>query len=324
MDAEQARRRHQRLAAELHRHNHLYHVLDAPEISDAEYDALFRELLELETAFPELATEDSPSRRVGGAPLDAFRQARHALPMLSLDNARHQEDERDFADIREFDARIRRLLETDEPVDYLCELKLDGVAVELTYEAGRLSIGTTRGDGQTGEEITANLRTIGSIPLVLQPPCPEVLDVRGEVYIELEDFRRFNRQLEENGEPVFANPRNAAAGSLRQLDPKQTAKRPLRIFCYGIGRLDGAEVATQQQLLERMRAWGLRTNLEQTRLARGVDEVIACYRHWLGRRDHLPYEIDGVVVKVNRLDLQRRLGATTRAPRWAIAMKFPP
>ncbi|RMF75806.1 MAG: NAD-dependent DNA ligase LigA, partial [Alphaproteobacteria bacterium] len=277
-----------------------------------------------EAAFPELASEDSPSHRVGGAPLDSFRPARHALPMLSLDNARHQEDETAFADIRDFDARVRRMLGTDDPVEYLCELKLDGVAVELTYEEGRLRLGATRGDGQTGEDITANLRTIGSVPLVLQPPCPSLIDVRGEVYIELEDFRRFNRRLEEDGDAVFANPRNAAAGSLRQLDPKQTAKRPLRIFCYGVGRLEGAEVATQQQLLEKMRAWGLRTNLEQTRLAHGVEEVIACYRHWLEQRDRLPYEIDGVVVKVNRLDLQQRLGATARAPRWAIAMKFPP
>ncbi|TYO96083.1 DNA ligase (NAD+) [Geothermobacter ehrlichii] len=318
MDATEARRRHRQLADELHRHSHLYHVLDRPEISDAEYDRMFRELLALEKEWPELATPDSPSRRVGAPPLASFRQVRHAEPMLSLENAL---DEEEFI---EFDARVRRALGSDEPVTYLCEMKLDGVAVELTYQDGVLAVGSTRGDGTVGEEITDNLRTIGSVPLRLNRPCPELVDVRGEVYIELEDFRRFNRRREEEGEAAFANPRNAAAGSLRQLDPRQTAKRPLRIFCYGVGRLVGEEIASQQQLLERFRQWGLRTNVAGTRLARGADEVIACYRELLEQREQLPFEIDGMVVKVNDRALQRQLGAKSRTPRWAIAMKFPP
>jgi len=318
MDVKQARERHRQLAVQLHHHNHLYHVLDRPEISDAEYDALFRELLALEERFPELVTPDSPSRRVGAPPLETFRQVRHAEPMLSLENAL---DEEEFV---EFDARVRRALGSDEPVTYLCEMKLDGVAVELTYQDGVLVTGSTRGDGTVGEEITDNLRTIGSIPLRLNRPCPELVDVRGEVYIELEDFRRFNRRREEEGESTFANPRNAAAGSLRQLDPRQTARRPLRIFCHGVGRLIGEEIASQQQLLERFRRWGLRTNVAGTRLARGVDEVIACYRDLLAKREQLPFEIDGMVVKVNDRALQRQLGAKSRSPRWAIAMKFPP
>jgi DNA ligase (NAD+) len=318
MTTPQAKIRHQQLATELHYHNYRYHVLDQPDIPDADYDRMFRELLELEEAYPELATPESPSRRIGAPPLDKFSQVRHALPMLSLENALNEEEFRDF------DARVKRYLGTENQLDYLCEMKLDGVAVELTYQHGRLAVGSTRGDGTTGEEISENLRTIASIPLLLNQPCPELLDVRGEVYIELEAFQTFNRQREEAGEAAFANPRNAAAGSLRQLDPQATARRPLKIFCYGIGRLEGAEAASHAQLLELFTAWGLRTNQDGTRLVTGAEGVIDYFRELLSRREELPFEIDGMVVKVNDHDLQRELGTKSRTPRWAIAMKFPP
>jgi DNA ligase (NAD+) len=318
MDRDQARRRHAELSQELHRHNYLYYVLDRPEISDAEYDRLFRELLEIERAHPELVTPDSPSQRVGAPPLEKFEPVRHSLPMLSLENAF------DEAEMREFDARIKRFLATGAAIEYVCEPKMDGVAVELVYHEGRLAVGSTRGDGATGEGVTENLKTIPSIPLVLRPPCPALLEVRGEVYMDLADFQAFNREREEAGEPTFANPRNATAGSLRQLDSAVTATRPLRIFCYGLGRIEGAAPRTQQQMLESLRHWGLRVNLEQTRVVRGIDAVLDCYRELAEGREELPFEIDGMVVKVNDLTLQAELGEKTRTPRWAVAWKFPP
>ncbi len=318
MDREKAKRRHSELSDLLHRHNHLYYVLDRPEISDAEYDRLFRELLELESSLPDLVTPDSPSLRVGAPPLERFQPVRHALPMLSLENAF------DEAEMREFDARVRRFLATSETIDYVCEMKLDGVAVELVYRNGTLEVGSTRGDGTTGEGVTENLKTVRSIPLHLQPPFPSLLEVRGEVYMELPDFQAFNREREEEGEATFANPRNATAGSLRQLDSQITARRPLKIFCYGTGRLEGAGFASHLETLEGLRRWGLRVNLEETRRVRGIEGALALYRELLERRDRLPYEIDGMVVKVDDLTLQRELGEKTRTPRWAIACKFPP
>jgi DNA ligase (NAD+) len=318
MDRDESGRRHQELCRQLHRHNYLYYVLDQPEISDAEYDRLFRELLDIEKRFPELASPDSPSQRVGAPPLEKFETVRRALPMLSLENAL------DEAEMREFDARIRRFLATEEEIDYVCELKLDGVAVELVYEQGKLVTGSTRGDGTTGEKITENLKTIPSVPLVLAQPPPPLLEVRGEVYMDLADFQAFNREREEEGEPTFVNPRNAAAGSLRQLNSAVTARRPLRIFCYGLGRVEGAEFATHLQALEGLQQWRLRVNLEETRVVRGIDGVIEFFREQQERREKLPYEIDGVVVKVNDLALQRELGEKTRTPRWAVACKFPP
>lgn len=310
--------RYRQLCSELHRHSRLYYTYDRPEISDAEYDRLFRELLELEKAHPELVTPSSPSLRVGAPPLEQFTPVLHGQPMLSLGNALNEEE------LVEFDARIRRFLDRDEPVRYACEPKIDGVAVELVYRNGVLEIGSTRGDGMTGEGITENLRTIPSVPLLLNGEPPELLEVRGEVYIDLADFQSFNQEREEEGLQVFANPRNAAAGSLRQLNSSITAKRPLKIFCYGVGRLSGEPPASHYELLKRFQQWGLRVNLEHTRTFEGIDPVAEYFRQMQSLRDRLPYEIDGLVVKVDALALQRELGEKTRTPRWAIACKFPP
>ncbi len=313
-----ARARHTELSQQLHRHNSLYHALDRPEISDADYDRLLQELLELERQFPELITADSPSQRIGSTPLDNFPSATHASPMLSLENAFGADD------LRDFDARLKRFLAREEEIAYLCEMKLDGVAVALTYEQGKLIRGATRGDGSRGEEITQNLRTLSSIPLRLQGEHPERLEVRGEVYMELEAFRQLNEQRREEGETTFANPRNVTAGSLRQLDSRLTASRPLTISCYGIGAISGAEPATHFELLQALRSWGLRTNLETVRVANDIEQVIARYHELLELRDRLPFEIDGMVVKVNSRALQQELGEKSRTPRWAIACKFPP
>ncbi|AMV73121.1 NAD-dependent DNA ligase LigA [Desulfuromonas carbonis] len=307
------------LCDQLRHHNYRYYILDQPEVSDAEYDRLFRQLQELEAAHPELVTPDSPSQQVGAPPSTRFTPIPHALPMLSLKNVRNAGE---FVD---FDQSLRQtFLGASSEIEYVCEMKLDGVAVELVYEEGRLQYASTRGDGLVGEEITANLKTLATIPWQLTPPFPPLLDVRGEVYMELRDFQRLNRQQEEKGEKTFANPRNAAAGSLRQLDPRVTAQRPLKIFCYGIGRWQGERPATHRQLLERLAACGLRVNLAETSLATGGEAVIAAFHALQQRRDQLPYEIDGMVVKVNALALQEELGEISRSPRWAVACKFPP
>ncbi len=318
MDQRQALARHGELSRIIRHHNTLYHVLDRPEISDSEYDRLFKELLELEEQFPELISPDSPSQRVGAPPLEKFDSVRHSLPMLSLENAFSDQDMEDF------DGRVKRFLATDESIEYVCEMKMDGVAVELVYENGRLIAGSTRGDGTTGEKITENLKTIPSIPLVLNEPCPALLEVRGEVFMALEDFQAMNRAREEDGQPTFANPRNATAGSLRQLDSSITRRRPLQIFCYGVGLIEGEQPPTHFGLLRKFQDWGLRTNLRETVTARGIGDVLARYADLMARRDQLPYEIDGMVVKVNDLSLQKELGEKTRTPRWAIAYKFPP
>jgi DNA ligase (NAD+) len=311
--------RYTTLCAEIERHNQLYYQNDAPQISDAAYDALFQELLALEAAHPELVTTSSPSQRVGAAPLEKFAPVRHALPMLSLRNVKTADE---FA---EFDRSLRTtfLARADE-IAYACEPKLDGLAVELTYIDGRLTAGSTRGDGVSGENILDNLRTIAGLPQQLSPPCPPLLDVRGEVFMALADFRQLNRRQEERGEKTFANPRNAAAGSLRQLDPGVTAARPLKLCCYGVGRLEGAAPTTQRELLEQLQRWGLPVNLADTAVVTGSAGVLDYYRQLQERRDTLTMEIDGVVVKVNDLDLQRELGELSRSPRWAVAFKFPP
>lgn len=312
--------RHQQLCQEIAHHNYRYYVLDLPEISDAEYDQLMRELLAIEAQHPELATSDSPSQRVGAKPLDKFAPVPHSLPMLSLENALNQHEWRDF------DARARRFLASSEELEYVCELKLDGVAVELVYRQGRLDVGSTRGDGITGENITENLKTLPSVPLRLRTPCPALLEARGEVYMDLDAFRALNREREELGEATFANPRNAAAGSLRQLDPRITAQRPLKIVCYGVGLVEGVDnaPATQYALLHNLQDWGLRVNLAETCVRQGADEVWTYFENLLARRDEIPYEIDGLVVKVNNRSLQAELGEKSRSPRWAIALKFPP
>ncbi len=319
MTQTEAQKRIQALREQLDYHSYRYYVLDDPELTDAEYDRLFRELQQLEEQFPELVTPDSPTQRVGGEPLDAFEPVQHATPMLSIDNAF------DDQELRDFDARLHRLLETDEPFEYTVEPKMDGVAVELVYLDGRLEVGSTRGDGITGENITANLKTIKSIPLKLRDrelPLPSRLDVRGEVYYPIEAFKRLNREREKAGEPTFVNPRNSASGSLRQLDPGVTASRPLDIFVYGLGLIEGYELTSQWQALQAFKKWGLRVN-PLVRLCRGIEEAIEQYHDFLRIRESLPYEIDGVVIKLNNFALQQQAGVRSRSPRWAIARKFP-
>ena len=320
MDTAAATQRIKTLSKELERHNRLYYEKDMPEITDAEYDALFKELQELEQGFPELALPDSPTKRVGGRPLAKFSQVRHTMPMLSLENGFTEED------IRDFDDRVKRFLglPAESAVPYNCEPKMDGVAVELVYQQGLFAIGSTRGDGLVGEDVTENLKTIKVIPLRLRlEEPPELFTVRGEVYLPLAPFRKFNKEREEEGLPVFANPRNAAAGSLRQLDSRITAKRPLSIFCYAQGETLGISFASQSDFLAQIPAWGLPVN-PLTRVVSGIDEVIAYYAQMMEKRDDLPYEIDGVVVKVDPYSMQRDLGEKSRSPRWAIALKFPP
>ncbi len=313
---------HQRyleLCAEIERHNRRYYQDDAPEVSDTEYDALFRKLLELEAAYPELVTPASPSQKIGATPVEKFAPIHHAVPMLSLRNVKNSNE------FDEFDHSLRTtFLARSEDIEYACEPKLDGLAVELTYLNGHLVAGSTRGDGMTGENILDNLRTISDIPQQLAAPCPALLDVRGEVFMELGDFRQLNRRQEAAGEKTFANPRNAAAGSLRQLDPGVTAARPLKLCCYGVGRLEGAAPGSQWGLLEQLKLWGLPVNLTDTAVVRGSEGVIAYYRQLQERRERLVMEIDGVVAKVNDLALQSELGEVSRSPRWAVAFKFPP
>jgi DNA ligase (NAD+) len=291
-------------------------VLDDPEISDAEYDHLMRQLVELETRYPELITPDSPTARVGAPPLEKFETVEHGLPMLSLDNAFSDEE------VRAFDERVRRHLPKVEAVYYTAEPKLDGVAVELVYEDGRLTVASTRGDGFVGEQITQNVITIPAVPLVLRELRPSLLEVRGEVFLSHEGFRRLNNERMAQELALFANPRNAAAGSLRQLDPAVTARRPLEIFFYGVGRYRGFDVGDSHwQMLRTLKDLGLRINpLVKPQIR--IDAVLEYYRHLQEQRKQLPYEIDGMVVKVDRLSSQQALGSTSRSPRWAIACKF--
>ena len=295
---------------------HRYHVLDAPELADAEYDALFQELLALEGDHPELVTADSPSQRVGGAPLSQFQQVAHRLPMLSLENAFSR------GDMDDFEGRLLRFLKISEPLDYVAEPKLDGLAVELVYEDGALSVGSTRGDGQLGEDITANLKTIASIPLRLQTTkYPPRLEVRGEVFLPIAGFLALNEQRQAKGEPLFANPRNAAAGSLRQLDWQVAAARPLDFFCYGVADAQQLPWARHSEVLAYLRDLGFRVN-PLVASCSGVDGVVAHFGRLGEIRSTLPYDIDGMVVKVDDLALQARLGSKSRCPRWAIAWKF--
>ncbi|MBM4287990.1 MAG: NAD-dependent DNA ligase LigA [Deltaproteobacteria bacterium] len=305
-----------RLRELIHYHDYRYYVLDRPEISDAEYDRLFRELEELEARYPELVTSDSPTQRVGGRPAEKFESVAHRQPMLSLENAFSE------GEAREFEQRLQRFLRSQAGLSYVVEPKMDGVAVNLVYENCHLAWGATRGDGFRGENVTQNLKTIRTIPLKLQgDKLPALLEVRGEVYMEVAQFKKLNRDREARGEPAFANPRNAAAGSLRQLDPAVTAGRPLKIFCYGVGEVQGGEFASQWEVLQTLQAWGLRVNPHIDR-QQGIEAAIA-YHHRLEEQRHgLPYEIDGVVIKVDSLELQARLGVKTRSPRWALAYKF--
>ncbi|WP_145560745.1 NAD-dependent DNA ligase LigA [Yersinia mollaretii] len=306
------------LRTSLRHHEHQYHVLDAPEIPDAEYDRLMQQLRDLEAQHPELITSDSPTQRVGAAPLDAFEQVKHEVPMLSLDNVFDEES------YLAFDKRVHDRLKRAEPLTFCCELKLDGLAVSLLYEEGELVRAATRGDGTTGENITANVRTIRAIPLRLQGDnIPQRVEVRGEVFMPQAGFEQLNDEARRKGGKVFANPRNAAAGSLRQLDPRITAKRRLAFFCYGVGLLDGGELPRSHfQRLMQFKAWGLPVS-HRVKLCTGSEQVIAFYRQVEQDRAGLGFDIDGVVIKVDDLDLQEQLGFVARAPRWATAFKFP-
>lgn len=314
-----------RLREEINLHNYRYYVLDNPLVTDAGYDRLMRSLVKLEEEFPSLVTPDSPTQRVGAKPLAAFGTVAHTIPMLSLDNALNA------AQAVEFDERVKRLLKlpVDAEIEYVAEPKMDGLAIELVYEDGLFVNGSTRGDGVVGEDVTQNLKTIRSIPLrLLSDPIrttapPSQLSVRGEVFLPLENFKRLNKEREAKGEQVFANPRNAAAGSLRQLDPVVTATRPLDIFCYGIGEASGVEFSTHSSTLEFLKAVGLKVN-PLVRVVKGINAALQYHDAMAARRKSLDYDIDGVVIKVNNLELQTRLGAIARSPRWAVAYKFAP
>ena len=317
------------LRALLHHHAHLYYTLDAPKIPDAEYDRLFQELQAIEARHPELLTPDSPTQRVGGAVLKELAPVRHAVPMLSI----RTETDTEASGPAAFDARVRRelgLAESDPPVEYLAELKFDGLAMSLRYERGVLVRAATRGDGETGEDVTHNVRTIKQIPLKLPDGVPEVLEVRGEVYMRRDQFEALNERQREKiaqgakGEKTFVNPRNAAAGAVRQLDSRIARERPLSFFAYSWGEVlgDPHPPASQYDWLMRLKAWGFPV-AEQTAVCRGADELVAFHRRIGERRDALPYDIDGVVYKVNSLETQKRLGFVTREPRWAVAHKYP-
>ncbi|GAB4355040.1 MAG: NAD-dependent DNA ligase LigA [Immundisolibacter sp.] len=315
MDQLEAQARLQALRREIAEHDYRYYVLDAPSIPDAEYDRLMKTLLALEAEFPQLVTPDSPSQRVGGTPSAAFAPVRHVVPMLSLSNAF------DDGEVRDFDRRVRDLA-GEAAVDYHCEPKFDGLAVSLLYRQGLLVQAATRGDGSTGEDVTANVRTITAVPLRLRGDAPALLEVRGEVYMPREGFLRLNAEQAARGEKPFVNPRNAAAGSLRQLDPRITASRPLRFYCYGYGQLEGTLPDRYSDVLSALERLGLPVCRQRRRVA-DIDACLAYYAELGARRAELPYDIDGVVYKVDRLDLQRRLGFASRAPRWALAHKFP-
>lgn len=306
------------LRNELHHHNYLYYALDNPQIPDAEYDRLLRQLQAIEAAHPELITPDSPTQRVGSAPLDAFTQVSHELPMLSLGNAFNAEE------LADFDQRIRERLGIDGDIDYACEPKLDGIAVSLIYSQGQLTLAATRGDGTIGEDITQNVKTIGSVPLrLLGKDIPQRLEVRGEIYMPIAGFEALNQAAIAKGDKPFANPRNAAAGSLRQLDSRITAQRPLAMCAYSVGIVEGGNLpAEHSAILEQLAQWGLRIN-DKMAVVTGIEACETYYQQLAQKRNSLGYEIDGIVYKVNQIEQQQQLGFISRAPRWAIARKFP-
>ncbi|MBB3907725.1 NAD-dependent DNA ligase LigA [Anoxybacillus rupiensis] len=312
MDRQTAIGRIEELRRLLDQYNYEYYVLDRPSVPDAEYDRLMQELIALEEAHPDLKTKDSPSQRVGGQALDAFQKVEHRAPMLSLANAFNE------GDLREFDRRVRQ--EVGDDVAYVCELKIDGLAVSLRYEDGYFAQGATRGDGITGEDITENLKTIRSLPLRLQQPV--TLEARGEAYMPKRSFERLNEQRRQRGEELFANPRNAAAGSLRQLDPKIAASRHLDMFIYGLANAEEMGIDSHSEALDYLQRLGFKTNPERRRCA-NMEEVIEFIKEWNGKRPQLSYEIDGIVIKVDSFEQQEQLGATAKSPRWAIAYKFP-
>ncbi|MCK0472339.1 NAD-dependent DNA ligase LigA [Halalkalibacter sp. APA_J-10(15)] len=312
MERQDAKKRVEELRAIVEEYGYHYYVLDQPLVSDAEYDQLFHELLKIETEFPDLRTEDSPTVRVGGEPLPHFEKVEHRIPMLSLGNAFSADD------LSDFDRRVRQLV--GDSVSYTCELKIDGLAISLQYDQGRFVRGATRGDGTIGEDITENLKTIAAIPLKLKEAV--TIEVRGEAYMPKPSFEKLNEAKEKLGDEKFANPRNAAAGSLRQLDPKLAAKRNLSMFTYAIGSIEGKEIQTHSEGLDYLQELGFRVNRESKR-CETIEEVIRYTEEWVEKRADLPYEIDGIVIKVDQLALQEKLGFTAKSPRWATAFKFP-
>ncbi len=317
---QQAKKEIQKLRKEINHHNYLYYVRNTPKISDQEYDNLFNQLKELENKFPEFKTSTSPTQKVGAAPQSEFKNIKHSMPMLSLSNAFNEKE------VIDFDKKLKRILKKEKDIEYIAEPKFDGLAVELIYKNGIFTQGTTRGDGITGEDITENLKTIPSIPLKLRDKelkIPSLIEVRGEVYINKKDFEKLNKHREKKEQSTFANPRNAAAGSLRQLDPKITAKRPLNIFLYGIGNIKDKSFKTQSQILSVLPKWGLPVN-KNVKICKNIHKTIDHYKKLNNMRENLPYEIDGMVIKVNNLKLQEKFGEISRSPRWAIAYKFQP
>ena len=320
MDKKRAKKEIGELTKVLEGHNYKYYVLDEPTLSDAEYDRLFRQLEELEADHPELVIPESPTQRVGAEPSKEFGSVKHTIPLLSLANAMDENE------LRDFDVSVKKILEFEGEVEYAAEPKLDGLAVELVYENGKFVSGSTRGDGVTGEDITTNLRTVKSIPLRLRAgitKIPSLLEVRGEVFLSIKSFRELNEHQEVKGDKLFANPRNAAAGSLRQLDPKITASRPLSILCYGVGATEGFNSGNHWETLNRLKELGFPVTVHG-KLCNGIEEAIEYFREMEKVRDKLEFEIDGIVLKVNDLSFQDRLGARARSPRWAIAGKFKP
>jgi DNA ligase (NAD+) len=321
MASQEVKLRASHLREKIRFHEHQYYVLDAPVIPDAEYDKLFRELQALEEQYPELRSPASPTQRVGGKPLDMFQPVRHAVPMLSIRTETDISDEGAIA----FDTRVRKELglnEFDAPVEYACELKFDGLAINLRYEQGVLVQATTRGDGETGEDVTQNIRTIHQIPL-FEPQGLSVLEVRGEVYMRRDEFEKYNERQREQGLPTLVNPRNGAAGSIRQLDPALAARRPLSFFAYGLGDVQGWDWReTHEKVLDQLSTWGFPVSTERA-VVQGAQELVEFHRRIATKRDSLPFDIDGVVYKVNSLALQRQLGFVSREPRWAVAHKFP-
>lgn len=311
----------ERLKDEIRHHDYCYYVLNQPELSDAEYDKLMKRLESLEKEYPQFRTSDSPTQRVSGEPLQEFKQVKHKIPMLSLDNAYS------FDEVREWEQRVYRGLDHGENVEYVTELKFDGTSASFTYVKGEFVLGATRGDGRTGDDITANLRTIRTVTLKLisgpKNPVPRTLEVRGEVYMDRKDFEKLNEERKKTGEPLFANPRNAAAGSLKLLDPKITANRKLKSCIHSFGLLEnGKGFSTHWEFLQTAKSWGLCVS-PYNKLCKNIDEVIAECNKWQRRRESLPYEVDGMVIKVNRLAHQKKLGYTLKSPRWALAYKFP-
>ena len=308
-----------RLREEITRHNYRYHVLAKPEITDPAYDTLFQRLTELEEKYADLRDPCSPTQKVGAAPLSEFTQVQHTIPMLSLANVVSRDE------LQDFDDRVHRFLETSERIDYVAEPKIDGIAVELIYEEGRLMVGSTRGDGVTGEDVTLNIKTIRSVPLTLLSntlSVPQRVEVRGEVFLSKTGFSQLNEAREAAGEPLYANPRNVTAGALKQLDSAITATRPLDMFCHGLGQLNGSDFSTYLEYVQALACWGLKP-VPFMKICSSIDEVMSCCEHLQEQRNNLPYEIDGVVVKVNNFRLQARLGSISRSPRWAAAYKFP-